>query len=166
MRIKSFRLMVKNIQSCLAMLILSCSMVAAYAEDLNTRTLTQDHFHQEWERATDEELSTLRGGFILPNGIHIDMNLEKFIHLNDMLVHSSSMQVPGESVVLQTGMQNLAPDSVAMPQLSSFIQNTLDSQHIDALTKINIEVSNLKEVMANGSNHRVFTEFLAPALLR
>ncbi len=166
MRIRSFHLAVKDIQLCFAILMLSCSMVVAHAENLNTRALAQNHFHQEWERATDEELSELRGGFILPNGIHIDMSVEKFIHLNDTLVHASSMQVPGEGVVLQTGMQNLVPDLAVVPQLSTFIQNTLDSQHIDALTKINIEVSNLKDVMASGGNHRVFTEFLAPALLR
>jgi len=162
MRIGNFRLAAKDARPYLMLLMLFCFDTQVHAEDINIR----NSFHQEWERATDEELSALRGGFILPNGIHIDMSLEKFIHLNEVLVHSSSVQIPGEGVVLQAGMQNLMPDSVVTPQLSTFIQNTLDSQHIDALTKINIEVSNVKGAMAADSNHRIFTEFMAPALLR
>ncbi len=155
----------KDIWSYVVLLLLSGFAITAYAEDMLAALSAKNGFHQEWERATDDELSALRGGFILPNGIHVDMSLEKFIHLNDTLVHSSSVQAP-QNAILQAGVQNLIPDSAAMPQLSTFIQNNLDSQYIEAVTKINIEVSNLKGAMANGSNHRIFTEFLAPALLQ
>lgn len=144
-------------------LMLAGLVVPAYAED---SLPNQDSFHQEWERATDEELSALRGGFILPNGMHINMSLEKFIHLNDVLVHATSAQLAEQGAILQVGIRNLIPDSATMPQLSTFIQNTLDSQHIKTLTKINIEIGNLGEMMANSGNHRVFTEFMAPALVR
>ncbi|SDW33206.1 hypothetical protein SAMN05216309_10946 [Nitrosomonas europaea] len=166
MKTGHFYLMVKNIRSCLVLMVLSCFTVQTYAEDVTVRLSVQNIHHPEWERATDEELAVLRGGFVLPNGVHIDMSLEKFIHLNDVLVHSSSLQLPGAGVVLQAGMQNMVSDSITVPELSTFVQNTLDSQHIEALTTINIEVSNLKGIAANGGGQQVFTEFLAPALLR
>ncbi|BBL35794.1 hypothetical protein Nstercoris_02070 [Nitrosomonas stercoris] len=163
MKMISARLEIKNRLSgiILPLILMAGLTTSACAEDgLSGR----DGFYQEWERATDAELSALRGGFILPNGVHINMSLEKFVHLNDVLVHSSSVQTP-KNMLLQVGMQNLVPGSVAAPQLSTFIQNSLDSQYIEAITKINIEVSNLKGVV-NGGNQRAFTEFLAPALLR
>lgn len=166
MQTKPFHQVVKNIRPCLVLLALSCFIVQAYAENMYASEPERDIFHQEWERATDEELAALRGGFILPNGVHVDMNLEKFVHLNDVLVHSSSVQLPGEEMVLQVGMQNMVSGSMTVPELSTFVQNTLDSQHIETLTKINIEISNVKGVIANGGNQRVFTDFLAPALLR
>lgn len=166
MKTESFYLIIKKTQYYLILFLLFCFAGQVYAENMDIELSTQDSFHQEWERATDKELSALRGGFILPNGIHIDMSLEKFIHLNDVLVHSSSIQLPGEGVVLQAGVQNLMPDMGVAPQMSTFVQSTLDSQHIDALTKINIEISNVKGAMLNDSNYRAFTEFLAPALLR
>ncbi len=159
-------LLPKSIRSCLVLLILPYFMVQAHAEGVDAGLTKQDAFKQEWERASDEELDSLRGGFILPNGMHINMNLEKFIHLNDVLVHASTIQYPGEGSVLQAGMQNMIANSVSIPEISTYVQNALDGQHIEALTKINIEVSNVKGLMANGGNQRVFTDFLAPALLR
>ncbi|MXS86411.1 hypothetical protein ABO04_11070 [Nitrosomonas sp. HPC101] len=160
------RLRVKSIQHYLALSMLLCFVPQVQAEDINTGLSIQNAFHQEWERATDKELSMLRGGFVLPNGIHIDMSLEKLVRLNDVLVHSSSLQLPGEGVVLQAGMQNMVSGSITVPELSTFIQNTVDSQHIEALTTINLEVSNLKGITESSGSQRVFTEFLAPALLR
>lgn len=162
----NFHLIVKATQLYLVPLVLSCFVAQVHAADMNAGLPVQNSFHQEWERATDKELSMLRGGFVLPNGIHIDMSLEKLVHLNDVLVHSSSLQLPGAGVVLQAGMQNMVSDSITVPELSTFVQNTLDSQHIEALTTINIEVSNLKGIAVNGGSQHIFTEFLAPALLR
>lgn len=166
MKVGNFHLIIKDTQLYLALLMLFCFAAQVYAEDMNTGLPIQSSFHQEWERATDKELSMLRGGFVLPNGVHIDMSLEKLIHLNDVLVHSSFLQLPGTGVVLQAGMQNMVSDSIVVPELSTFVQNTLDSQHLEALTTINIEVSNLKGIAVNGSNQHIFTEFLAPTLLR
>lgn len=167
MKTGNFRLTAKAVRARLILLVLSCFMVQAYAEDMNTRLAARDVFHQEWERASDEELAMLRGGFILPNGLHIEMSLEKFVHLNDVLVHASSVQYPGDGVVLQVGVQNFVSGSSAAPVLGTFVQNALDSQHIEALTKINVEISNMKGVMANGGgNNGIFTNLLAPALLR
>jgi len=157
---------VRRMQLRLMLLALFCFMKQVHAGDINADSATQNVFHQAWERASDEELASLRGGFILPNGIQVDMSLEKFIHLNDVLVHSSSVHVPGEGVLLQAGGMNSVSGSVAVPQLSTFIQNTLDSQHIDALTKINIDISNVKGATASLGNHRMITDYLAPALSR
>lgn len=165
MKIKYLHRVVKNIRSCFVLLILSCFVAQAHAEHVDAR-LSKHIYQPEWERATDEELAALRGGFILPNGIHIDMSLEKFIHLNDVLIHASSIQYPGEGAVLQAGMQNMIANSVTIPEVSTYVQNALDGQHIEALTKINIEVSNVRGVMANGGSQRIFADFLAPALLR
>ncbi len=166
MKTENFYHRALNIRSCLVIFALSCFMVQASAEDLGIRASDQDLFYQEWDRATNEELDALRGGFVLPNGVHINLSLERFIRLNDELVRSSLFQLPEEMVLQVGGIQNLVSESIALPQLSTIIQNTLDSQQIEAMTKIDIEISNLGGAVADNSNHRIFTDFVAPVLVQ
>jgi hypothetical protein len=156
---------VNNIQLYFVVIMLFCGTAQVSAESMSMRKSTLDYYH-EWSRATDEELEALRGGFILPNGVHINLSLERLIRLNDELVRSFSYQLPGEGVILQAGVQNLVSDAIVMPEFSTIIQNGLDSQKIEAMTKIDIEVSNIQGIMSGNGNHRVFTDFVAPALLQ
>ncbi len=166
MKNKNFYLRaIDNIQLYFAAIMLICMVTQVSAESMSLRKSTLDYYH-EWSRATDVELEALRGGFILPNGVRIDLSLEKFIHLNGNELYSSFFQLPGEGVTLQAGVQNLVSDAIVMPEFSTIIQNSLDSQQIEALTKINIEISNLQGIMSGNGNHRVFTDFVAPALLQ
>jgi hypothetical protein len=101
-----------------------------------------------WGRATDSELDQLRGGFVLPNGIMIDLSIQRIIALNDVIVSSSFSQLPGNGPLVQNGDLNHASD-LAISGLGSVIQNSLDNQTIQNLTQINLAVSNIKNLQPN-----------------
>jgi hypothetical protein len=147
----------------LAAIILSCFAVQVTAEDIIAYRPAFDQ-DNNWDRASDEELDALRGGFILPNGMRIDLNLEKIVLLNGNEIFSSFFQLPEDALMLQNGVRNMVSDSITTPALSSFIQNTLDHQQIRTVTEINIEISNIQNMELNNSNHRVYSDFILPGL--
>lgn len=109
------------------------------------------HRFDHWPRASDSELDKLRGGFVLPNGMTIDFNLERITTLNGSVVFSSFFQLPDNASLLQNGTLNQSPD-LAGSGFSSVIQNNVDNQTIRTVTAINIAVSNLKNLdLTNGS---------------
>ncbi len=94
-------------------------------------------------RATDEELSQQRGGFILPNGMVVNISLERLIFLNGIETASSFIQFPIDGTLIQNGSGNLGQD-LAGSVLGSIIQNSLDDQTIRNINEVNIEISNLQ----------------------
>ncbi len=99
----------------------------------------------DWVRATEDELALQRGGFVLPNGMTIDISLERVVLLNGVETISSFFQFPENGVLLQNGSDNLVPDPIGSA-LSSVIQNNLDDQVIKAINEFNIEISDLQNV--------------------
>ncbi|HRQ05176.1 MAG TPA: hypothetical protein PK580_04350 [Nitrosomonas halophila] len=154
-----------NVPAILLTATIACLSLPAAAEGVgNVAYRSAFDSDNNWERATDDELDELRGGFILPNGVRIDLNLEKIVLLNGNELFSSYFQAPKDTLLLQNGIQNLVADSVITPSMGSFIQNTLDNQQIRTITEINIEISNLKNAEIINSDHRVFTDFIMPGL--
>lgn len=121
-----------------------------------------DRFDNNWPRASDSELAQLRGGFLLPNGVNIDLSIEKIISLNGVETFSSFFQFPENGFLLQNGVGDLAPD-LAASALNSIIQNNLDNQVISTINEINLEVSNLQNLDLNDGS-RVFTDQVVPNL--
>lgn len=124
---------------------------------------TPDHTvlrFDHWERASDDELDQLRGGFVFPNGIIIDFSLERITSLNGSVVSSSFFQLPENAALLQNGSLNQSPAS-AGDGLSSIIQNNMDNQIIRTVTEINIAVSNLKNSALNNGG-MVFNDLIQP----
>lgn len=160
MKIGCFYLKLLGIRFILAILLMA-SMSNHIMAEKRIVEHDADHFNY-WPRATDEELEQLRGGFILSNGVRIDLSLEKLVFLNDQAMHSSFFQLPKDGFLLQNGAENVVSD-VVTPSLSSVIQNSLDDQVIRTVTEINIEVSNLQNLDLN-NNSRVFTDFVVPGL--
>lgn len=113
-----------------------------------------------WERASDDELDKLRGGFVLPNGIIIDFSLERITSLNGSVVSSSFFQLPENAALLQNGSLNQSP-ALAGAGLGSVIQNNVDNQIIRSVTAINIAVSNLKNSALN-SGGMAFNNLIQP----
>lgn len=113
-----------------------------------------------WERASDDELDQLRGGFVFPNGIIIDFSLERITSLNGSVVSSSFFQLPENAALLQNGSLNQSPD-LAGSGLSSVIQNNVDNQIIRTVTAINIAVSNFKNLDLNNGG-MVFNSLIQP----
>jgi hypothetical protein len=115
----------------------------------------------DWIRATDDELAQQRGGFVLPNGMVIDISLERTILLNGVETISSFFQFPENGILLQNGSENLMPDPIGSA-LSSVIQNNLDDQVIKAISEFNIELSNLQNI--NVDNHHHSLDSILPML--
>ncbi len=102
-------------------------------------------FNVEWQRATDYELEKLRGGFTLPNGIVLDISIDRVILVNDRLVSSTVFNISENNFKLQNGLQNIAT-SWSGSGLGAIIQNNLDNQSIKTINTINIGISNLKNL--------------------
>jgi len=132
----------------------TCQALADEKSNIST------HRFDNWEQASDSELDQLRGGFVLPNGINIDFNLERITSLNGGIISSSFFQLPDGVSLFQNGALNQAPDS-ALSGLGSVIQNNIDNQVIRTVTEINIAVSNLRNVDLN-NNSVIFNNLILP----
>ena len=114
-----------------------------------------------WPKASDSELEKQRGGFLLPNGVMIDISIEKVISLNGVETFSSYFQFPENNFfLLQHGDGNIASD-LHGSALASVIQNNLDDQVIRTINTINLEISNLHNMNLNDGS-RVFTDHIMP----
>ncbi len=112
-------------------------------------------------RATDAELAQQRGGFTLPNGMVVNISLERLIFLNGIETASSFIQFPVDGVLIQNGSGNLGQDLVGSV-IGSIIQNSLDDQSIKSINELNIEISNLQNLDLKSST--VITDLIMPNL--
>ncbi len=132
-----------------------------WANEVLNKHFTINDISDGWVRATDDELAQQRGGFVLPNGMVIDISLERTILLNGVETISSFFQFPENGVLLQNGSENLVPDPIGSA-LSSVIQNNLDDQVIKAINEFNIELSNLENLDLD--NHHDGLDSVLPML--
>ncbi len=128
---------------------------AGYADDIFSDPYSQ------LIRATDDELAQQRGGFTLPNGMVVNISLERLIFLNGIETASSFIQFPIDGVLIQNGSGNLGQDLVGSV-IGSIIQNSLDNQSIKSINELNIEISNLQNLDLRSST--VITDLIMPNL--
>jgi len=128
---------------CYLIVFVSISFTSHALADVALNKQVSGNIYDHWVRATDDELAQQRGGFVLPNGVTIDISLERTIFLNDVETISTFFQFPENGVLLQNGNENLAPGSIGS-SLSSVLQNNLDGQLIKAINELNIEISDLQ----------------------
>lgn len=111
-----------------------------------------------WVALPGERLAALRGGFELPSGLPVSFGIERVAYVNGTLVASASVNIPdvsrmtpqqaqalqgfGRPLVIQLGGGNHFDVSGALGGGAVF-QNTLDGQHVQALTTINVGVGTL-----------------------
>ena len=134
---------------------------------LHTCPALAEQYHQQhlkvsvngWSPVPDSTLSALRGGFVLGNGVIVDINFQKSIVQNGELVSYSYFQSPKDLDLLITDELNLAsvlPDST----LNTVLQNTLDNQTLSAITNIDITIKNLENAQrAFLQDERIATYF-------
>ncbi|NOR71528.1 MAG: hypothetical protein GQ532_17890 [Methylomarinum sp.] len=118
--------------------------------------------NQEWEKATDEELDALRGGFALANGVIIDFSFEKQVFQNGVESFSSYFEIPTNISLVQNGALNFV-SGFSSSLLTSIIQNNLDNQIIRTINTINIDISNLSGINYNASAAEVFRGQILPS---
>ena len=106
-----------------------------------------------WNAVSDASLASLRAGFVLDNGLVVDIQLSKRLFINaeqvsDTLFFSSSES--GDLLLSETS-------------LSGFLQNSMDNQVLSSITQLDIAVSNLTPVQQHLSQELLYeTLFFAP----
>lgn len=117
-----------------------------------------DPIGPEWVAVPGERLERMRGGFQLPSGMPVSFGIERVAYVNGALVASASVSISdlgrmtpeqalalrdlGGPLVIQLGGGNHFDVSRAFAG-GTVIQNTLDGQHVQALTRINVGVGTL-----------------------
>lgn len=111
-----------------------------------------------WIPVPAERLDRMRGGFELPTGMPVSFGFERVAYVNGTLVANASLSIPdigritpgqaralrefGAPLAVQVGGGNHFEVSHALAG-GTLIQNTLDGQHVQALTRINVDVGTL-----------------------
>lgn len=106
-----------------------------------------------------DQLDEVRGGFVTPEGMKISFGIERAVYLNGTLVTTTSLniadlskiaggqaQVSGNGIgslgLLQSGLGNVfVPGSVSSTAAGTIIQNTMDNQKIQTITRIDAAVN-------------------------
>jgi hypothetical protein len=110
----------------------------------------------DWAAAKDAELDELRGGFMLDNGMVVDLSLATSVFVNgqeqfsdrfDLADDFSMDQLRGVAVNNSAG--NLAISDAGMSNMA-VIQNTMDNQLITMVRSIDITLSNIKGLGLSG----------------
>jgi hypothetical protein len=109
---------------------------------------------------SDDELDTLRGGFMLANGMNVEFSIDKVITLNGQVAFTSSFTLPDGVPLFQNGLNNISPFLNASP-IGSIIQNNLDSQTISTINTINLQLSHINHPHLN-IGATLFTDIVLP----
>lgn len=134
---------------------------ASISEVKADNTLTNNDVFAKWEHVSDSELDASRGGFLLPNGVNLDLSIEKVVLINGEAISTQKYQLPETmNTLVQNGIRNhYAAPELPGSTLGSVIQNTMDYQTIQNIKTIDIEISNVKN-LANFNNDIALQNFL------
>jgi hypothetical protein len=127
----------------------------------NAQDFNQSSNENQWYHVSDSQLASLRGGFILPNGVVVDISFEKRIFQNDVLTFSSYFESPENFALLNNGEFNIAAD-LDDSILHSVIQNNLDDQTLTTINTINVGIKNLNNDDLTLSSSEFYTQHVLP----
>jgi hypothetical protein len=127
----------------------ACSPVAVLADDDSLAGARP---------VTDAALEALRGGFDFPENLHAALRLERAAYVNGEQVLSVAVDIPdiatmtteqanalahaAGTLVIQGGPNNTF-NLMELGPASTVIQNTMNDQHLVALTTVSVEVNSL-----------------------
>jgi hypothetical protein len=141
----------------------STSIPAPYPESAASTTEPAQPEHkwggQVAVALSEERLDAMRGGFDLPNGLKVSFGLSRVAFVNGNMVATTTLNIPDVSQMtaqqaqalatanmgslIQVGSGNAVQAGALPPLAGSVIQNTLNNQHIQALTTIDTSVNTL-----------------------
>ena len=143
----------KNLRIMMAFIIIMVSgLVSATSRD--NIAFEQYLETEQWLKVSDTRLAYARGGFILPNGVIVDISFEKRIFLNGEETSSSYFETPHNLNLVKNGKLNIPELSNSLFQ--SIIQNDLDNQTLQTLNNINIDIKNLNNSNLTPSNNQFY----------
>jgi len=102
-------------------------------------TFEQSLAIEKWLKVSDTRLAYSRGGFVLPNGVIVDISFEKRIFRNGEEISSSYFQTPNNLSLVKNGKLNIPGLSNTLFQ--SIIQNDLDNQTLQTINNINNDMT-------------------------
>lgn len=120
------------------------------------------------DRVDDGTLDTLRGGFETPGGLQLSFGIERLVYVNGELSSVTSINVSdlnrltgasaaaiaglpanGSIALIQNGVGNtFSAGQLSASALATVIQNSLDNQHIQAVTTISATVNSMEMLKA------------------
>mgnify|MGYP003114294492 CR=1 FL=1 len=117
-----------------------CSATSLANEDVEQSSVEIE----KWHKVSDTHLAYSRGGFILPNGVIVDISFEKLLFRNGEETASSYFSTPDNQYLINDGKLNIPGLSDDLFQ--SIIQNDLDNQTLQTINNINIDIKNLNNI--------------------
>ncbi|WP_339773176.1 hypothetical protein [uncultured Paraglaciecola sp.] len=139
------------------MLFFICGPLVSVTSNANTNTLPKLE-QSFWLPVPDATLSTLRGGFVLSNGVVVDINFQKNIFRNGQLASHSYFQSPQDLSFLSKDDFNLS-SVIPNGSLNSVLQNTIDNQTLSAITNIDITIKNLQQAQQAFAHNELYSTF-------
>jgi len=109
---------------------------------------------EKWLKVSDTKLAHSRGGFILPNGVIVDISFEKRIFRNGQETSSSYFQTANNQNLVKNGKLNIPGLSTTL--FKSVIQNDLDNQVLQTINNINIDIKNLDDINLTPSDNQFY----------
>jgi len=109
-----------------------------------------------WTAAKDAELDRFRGGFMLDNGMVVDLSFATSVFINGQEQFSDRFALANDVSIdqLRGAVVNNGSGSLAMsdagPGNLAVIQNTMDNQLITMVRSIDIVLSNIKGMDMSG----------------
>jgi hypothetical protein len=152
MNINSATLLQKSRIMMAFIIIAGSSLVSAASRD--NIALEQSLDTEKWLKVSDTRLAYSRGGFILPNGVIVDISFEKRIFRNGEETASSYFQTPNNLNLIKNGKLNIPGLSKTLFQ--SIVQNDLDNQTLQTVNNINIDIKNLNNINLTPSNDQFY----------
>lgn len=140
MNIKSDMLL-NNLYMLVVLVTMSGVALAVSSEDGDFEPPSET---EEWHKVSDSHLAYTRGGFILPNGVVVDISFEKLLFRNGEETASSYFETADNQYLVNDGKLNIPGLSNELFQ--SVIQNDLDNQTLQTINNINIDIKNLNNI--------------------
>lgn len=132
----------------------AASSVDVTGDGVGDRIYVQTVDSDKWSKVSDSQLAYSRGGFILPNGVIVNISFEKRIFQNGEEIASSYFKTPNSRNIVQNGKLNVPGLSSSLFQ--SIIQNDLDNQTLQTINNINIDIKNLNNINLTPNNNQFY----------
>jgi len=127
----------------LYMMVLFVTMSGS-AASMETKDVEQNLETEKWHKVSDTRLAFSRGGFILPNGVIVDISFEKLLFRNGEQTASSYFETANNQYLVDDGKLNIP--GLSNDLFQSIIQNDLDNQTLQTINNINIDIKNLNNI--------------------
>lgn len=114
------------------------------AASIETKDVEQNLETEKWHKVSDTRLAFSRGGFILPNGVIVDISFEKLLFRNGEQTASSYFETADNQYLVDDGKLNIP--GLSNDLFQSIIQNDLDNQTLQTINNINIDIKNLNNI--------------------